>query len=159
MYQVGDKIVYPLHGAGIIAAIEEKEILGEKKEYYIIKMIIGKIQMMIPIEKTEQVGIRAIISEDQMEDVFLTFHEGESDSFSIWNQRYRVNAEKVSSGDFYKVAEVIRDLTRLNKVKSLGTGEKKMLDNAMRILISEMELVREIDEKQATLFLDQIVNN
>ncbi|TCS93585.1 CarD family transcriptional regulator [Hazenella coriacea] len=162
MFLIGDKVVYPLHGAGVIQDIEEKEILGKKQYYYILKMAtepMGKLQIMIPIEKSEEVGIRQVVDLETMEDVLYTLHDDETDSSTTWNQRYRINADKMKSGDIYKGTEVIRDLARLNKVKPLGTGEKKMLDNALQILISELVLVKGIGEEQATAFLDKIIYN
>jgi CarD family transcriptional regulator len=159
MFQVGDKIVYPLHGAAVIHAIEEKEILGEIQNYYIMKMGMGKVQIMIPVEKTTQVGIRLAVDIDTMDNVLLTLHDNDFDSSIAWNHRYRVNADKMRTGDIGKGTEVIRDLTQLNKKRTLGLNERKMLDSAMQILISELVLVKEIDEEQATSLLNQIVYN
>ncbi|PTX52202.1 CarD family transcriptional regulator [Melghirimyces profundicolus] len=157
MFKVGDKVVYPLFGAGVIEAIEEKEILGEKQLYYILKMSLGKMEMMIPSVKMEQSGVRQVVDEETMEEVLDLLHDGESDSTIAWNQRYRINMDKMKSGDIYKGSEVIRDLIRINKQKPLGTGEKKMLDDAMQIMVSELALVKGIGEKEALDLLNQVV--
>lgn len=159
MFQIGDKIVYPLHGAAVIHAIEEKEVLGEKQDYYIMEMSVGKVQIMLPIKNTSKVGIRSAVDLDTMNKVLLAFHEDTSDSTIAWNERYRNNTDKMSTGDIHKCSEVIRDLARLNKIRTLGLTEKKMLDSAMQILISELVLVKDIDEEQATQLLNQIVHN
>ncbi|MFC4076072.1 CarD family transcriptional regulator [Salinithrix halophila] len=158
MFQVGDKIVYPMHGAGIIEAIEEKEILGEKQHYYLINMPMGNVHIMIPMEKVMNLGIREIVDRDTMDDVLHTFHDHKSDSSVAWNQRYRKNMDKLKTGDIYKGAEVIRDLLRINKDRVLGAGEKKMLDNAMQMFISELVSVKKITEEQATDLVNQFLH-
>ncbi|EGK13297.1 CarD family transcriptional regulator [Kroppenstedtia eburnea] len=155
LFQVGDKIVYPLHGAGVIDAVEEKEILGKKQRYYIIHMSLGNVQIMIPADRIDDMGLRHIVDPDTMENVFLLFNDDPSASSGSWNQRFRMNMDKMKTGDIFKTTEVIRDLAQINKEKSLGTGEKKLLDNAKQILISELVLVKEIEEEQAIQLLDE----
>lgn len=159
MFQVGDKIVYPMHGAAVIHAIEEKEVLGKKHDYYIMKMSMGNVQIMLPIENTNKVGMRRAVDLDTIERALLAFHNNDSDSSITWNERYRRNTDKMNTGDIYQGMEVIRDLNQLNNIRTLGLNEKKMLENAVQILISEIVLVKDIDEEQATTLLDQIVNN
>lgn len=139
----------------MIEAVEEKEILGEKKRYYIINISLGNVQIMIPAGKIDNVGIRHIVDRDTMEHVLLTFNDPQSDSSVSWNQRFRINMDKMKTGDIYKTTEVIRDLIHINKEKTLGTGEKKLLDNAKQILISELALVEEIGEEQAIQLLNE----
>lgn len=160
MFLVGDRVVYPFHGAGMIDAIEEKEVLGKRQQYYILKMAteaLGKMQIMIPIERSRESGIRQIVDLDTLEGVLHHLLGDKVETSVNWNQRFRINMDKMKSGDIFKVAEVIRDLAGLNKIKPLGTGEKNMLDNAMRILISEIVLVKEISEEDAAKYLNQIV--
>lgn len=156
LYQVGDKIVYPLHGAGIVEAIEKREVLGVMNNYCIIKMPIGDVKIMIPMGKMENVGIRRIVNAETMESVLRIFRVHSSGSSVSWNQRYRLNMDKMKSGDIYKGAEVIRDLIQVHKEKGLGAGDKKMLDNAMQILISEFVLVMDISEEKAADMLNQV---
>ncbi len=125
MYKIGDKIVYPMHGAGIIEQIEEKVILGENREYYVLRVPCGDMKIMIPVEKSDEIGVRPVISAEEMEEV-LTILRGESTEMSSnWNRRYRENTDKLKTGDARQVAEVVRNLLRTDREKTLSTGEKK----------------------------------
>ncbi|CEH29148.1 CarD-like protein [Aneurinibacillus migulanus] len=154
LFQVGDKIVYPMHGAGVIEAVEEKEILGEKQQYYIINMPIGNMQVMVPVEKVSPLGIRLVVDMFTMENVLFVFHHGESDALLPWGQRYRINTDKMRTGDVHEGAEVVRDLMRRSQEKALNTSEKRMLDSAKQILISELVLVKGVTENQANDLLN-----
>lgn len=153
MFEIGDKIVYPMHGAGVIKAIEEKEFLGGKQQYYVINMVIGNMQLMVPVEKESALGIRSVIDMITMEDVLFVFHHGETDTSLPWGQRYRVNMDKIRTGNTNEGAEVVRDLTRRQQEKMLNTSEKRMLENAREILISELALVKGITSNQAKKLL------
>lgn len=143
MFELGDKVVYPMHGAGIIESIEEKEILGKKSNYYILKMPVGKMKLMLPVDNVENIGIRDIVEEKQIADVISILKEKVELTDLNWNKRYRSNMEKIKSGDILEVTEVIRDLSCREKQKGLSTGEKRMLSNAKQILVSEIALVEE----------------
>ena len=155
MFVIGDKIVYPMHGAGIIEQIEEKQILGEIRKYYILKVPCGDMKIMIPIESSEDIGVRAIISIEEIAEVISILSSESSEMSNNWNRRYRENMEKLKTGDIFNVAEVVRNLMRTDKEKKLSTGEKKMLTNAKQILISEMILVKDIDHEAA----ENIINS
>ena len=148
-----------MHGAGIIEAIEEKEILGEKQKYYVMKMPVGNMQVMIPMANVSTLGLRQVVDTDSLEMVLDILKDQRQDLTSSWNHRYRKNMDKIKTGDIYEVARVVRDLMRREKEKGLSTGERKMLDNARQILISELVLVKEIDQEQANHLLDKVVNN
>ena len=139
MFNVGDYIVYPMHGAGTIDAIEEKDILGQKQAYYIIKMP-GEVKVMIPTAQAEKVGIRGVIDKEQAEKVFDVLSEDETQTEMNWNKRDRENMDKMKTGNIYEVADVVRNLSFKQKEKGLSTGEKKMLTNAKQILVSELAL-------------------
>ena len=139
MYNVGDKVVYPMHGAGVIDSIEEKEILGEKQSYYILKMP-GEVKVMVPISTAEQHGIRNVIDKNEAERVINVLEQDETEMEKNWNKRYRDNMDKMKSGDIYEIADVVRNLSFKQKEKGLSTGEKKMLHNAKQILVSELVL-------------------
>lgn len=158
LFQIGDKIVYPMHGAGVIEAIEEKEIQGEKRQYYVVKIPISNMKVMIPTGNATESGIRRIADKSTMEEVLHLFHVQESDDSLSWKQRYNVNMEKMKLGALQEGAEVVRDLMRRNKEKALNTSEKQMLDNAQRILISELVLIKDITEIQATALLNERIN-
>ncbi|HAA37841.1 MAG TPA: CarD family transcriptional regulator [Firmicutes bacterium] len=154
MFNIGDKVVYPMHGAGIIEAIEEKEILGVRKKYYIMKIPIGDMKVMIPLDSVEQVGLREVIDSEGVKQVFTILQQDHSKMSSNWNRRYRANMEKIKSGDIFQVAEVFRNLMYREKEKGLSTGERKMLDSAKQILVSELVLAQEKSEED----VDEILN-
>lgn len=138
MYKVGDNVVYPMHGAGVIEAIEEREVLGERQKYYIMALPIGDMKVMIPMDSAEEVGLRQVIDDEGVKRVYEILGGEETAMSSNWNRRYRANMEKIKSGDIYEVAEVVRNLTLRDQDKGLSTGERKMLESARQILISEL---------------------
>ena len=146
MFKVGDKIVYPMHGAGTIESIEEKEVLGETQKYYVMKMPVGDIKVMVPTKNAEMIGVRDVIGNDTAKGVLDVLSKNTTIVTSNWNKRYRDNMEKMKSGDIYEVAEVVRSLTFKQKEKGLATGEKKMLSNARQILVSELVLAEATDK-------------
>ncbi|MCE7792894.1 transcription factor YdeB [Salipaludibacillus sp. CUR1] len=152
LFQIGDNIVYPMHGAGVIKAIEEKEISGDTQQYYVIKMLIGNMEVMIPTGKMLSSCIRPVTDIVALKHIIHIFQHGESDSLQAWKQRYKVNTDKIKTGNMQDCAEVVRDLMRMKKEKILNTSEKKMLDNAQNFLTSELELIKGITEKQIKSF-------
>ncbi len=138
MYEVGDKIVYPMYGAGVIESIEEKEILGEKKKYYVMKMPFGEMRLMIPINKANSIGIRSVVDKSVADRVLSSLEDRNIEQTSNWNRRYRENMIKIKSGNVFDVADVVKALTIRDRQRGLSTGERKMLNNAKRILISEL---------------------
>ena len=138
MFKVGDKIVYPMHGAGTIDSIEEKEILGEKQQYYVINMP-GEVKIMVPTAKAQSMGVRSVVDKKGANKALQILEQDETEMSDNWNKRYRDNLEKLKTGDIYQVAEVVRNLSFKQKEKGmLSTGEKKMLGNAKLILVSEL---------------------
>ncbi|TCN19746.1 CarD family transcriptional regulator [Mesobacillus foraminis] len=152
MFQIGDNIVYPMHGAGIIKAIEEKEISGEKQQYYVIKMLTSNMQVMIPSCKILSSNIRPVTDIIALKNIIHIFQHGESDRILPWKQRYKVNMDKIKTGKILEGAEVVRDLMRIKREKALNSSEKKMLDNAHENLISELGLIKGITENQIKSF-------
>jgi CarD family transcriptional regulator len=152
MFQIGDNIVYPMHGAGIIEAIEEKEFSGKKQQYFVIKMSISNMQVMIPMGKILSSSIRPVTDILALKHIIHIFQHGESDELLPWKQRYKVNTDKIKTGEIQEGAEVVRDLMRMKKEKALNTSEKKMLDNAHEFLISELGLIKGITENQLKSF-------
>ncbi|MDI3548770.1 MAG: CarD family transcriptional regulator [Halanaerobiales bacterium] len=159
MFNVGDKVVYPSHGAGTIVGIETKEILGEEKKYYIMQLPIGEMKVMIPIEKVDEIGIRNVIKEEEADKVLKLLKGEQSKMSQNWNRRYRANMEKLKTGDIYEVAEVVRNLTIRDHEKGLSTGEKKMLNNSRQILISELVLAKNMNEEEVEALIDEIFND
>ena len=157
MFVIGDRIVYPMHGAGVIEQIEEKLILGESRKFYILRVPCGDMKIMIPIECCKEIGVRGIISVEQVTEVIEVLSAQSTEMSNNWNRRYRENMEKLKTGDIYHVAEVVRNLMRTDKEKKLSTGEKKMLSNAKQILISEIILVKDIDHDTAEKIINSTV--
>lgn len=149
MFKVGDKVVYPMHGAGIIESIEEREILGQHHTYYVMRLPIGDMKVMIPTDNVSSIGLRSVIDPEGVCKVLSILRERHERVSTNWNRRYRANLEKIKSGDIYEVAEVVRSLSQREKDKGLSTGEKRMLDNARQILISELVLVNGIGAQEA----------
>ena len=160
MFEIGDKIVYPMHGAGTIENVELKEILGEERKYFIMKMPIGEMKVMIPIDNMTEVGVREIISKEEMEEVITILEGAKGKMPQNWNRRFRLNMDKIKSGDIYEIAAVVRNLMLLDKEKGLSTGERKMLNDAKQMLVSEMLLVCEltIEETEELLIKSVEVN-
>ena len=157
MFAIGDKIVYPMHGAGIIEEIEEKKILGETRKYYILNVPCGDMKIMIPVDSSKDIGVRSVVSDAELVQVMKTL-EGESSQMSTnWNRRYRENMEKLKTGNVIQVAEVVRNLMRTDREKKLSTGEKKMLSNAKQILLSEIILIKGIDLNDASSIVDKAI--
>ena len=157
MFSIGDKIVYPMHGAGIIEQIEEKKILGETREYYILRVPYGDMKIMIPVDSCEEIGIRSIISPEELSEVIELLKADSTEMSDNWNRRNRENMELLKTGDIFKVAEVVRNLIRTDRSKKLSTGEKKMLINAKQILISEFILVSGMSKEEADELIESSV--
>ena len=157
MFNVGDQVVYPMHGAGTIDSIEEKDILGEKQAYYILRMP-GEIKVMVPVNKAEEVGVRNVIDRTSADKVFSVLSQDETEMDKNWNKRYRDNMEKIKSGDIYEIADVVRNLSFKQKEKGLSTGEKKMLTNAKQILVSELVLAEQSNKDEIEQLVDNKIN-
>ena len=157
MFNVGDKIVCPMHGAGTIDAIEEKDILGEKQNYYIIKMP-GEVKVMVPISKAGDIGVRSVIDKAEAGKVLEVLEANETEMSNNWNKRYKENMEKMKSGSIYEVADVVRNLSYKQKEKGLSTGEKKMLNNAKQILVSELVLAEHASENEVENLVENKIN-
>ncbi len=151
MFLVGDKIVYPMHGAGVIEAIEERDILGENRRYYVLRMPIGEMRVLVPVSHIPEGGLRLVIGAEEVGRVFEILGEDAGTEQENWNRRYRHNMEKLKSGDIFELAEVVRNLTRRDQRKGLSTGEKKMLDNARQLLVSELVLAENATEESVAI--------
>lgn len=159
MFNVGDKIVYPMHGAGVIESIEEKEILGKKQKYYVMKMPVGDIKVMIPTMNAQEIGIRGVIDKEKARQVIGTL-EGDYNFINTnWNKRYRENMEKIKSGNIFEVADVVKNLAFRDKEKGLSTGERKMLNNAKQILVSELVLANGLQQNEVESLISEKLNN
>ena len=140
MFQVGDKIVHPMHGAGIVDSIVQKKVNGVVREYYILKLPMGGMLVMIPVQSCGEIGVRLVVDEQEAERIIAAFPEIEVDTTQNWNRRYRENMLRLKSGDLLEVARVIKSLSVRDGERGLSTGERKMLHSAKQILISEIVL-------------------
>ncbi|WP_042348403.1 CarD family transcriptional regulator [Bacillus massiliigorillae] len=152
MFQIGDSIVYPLHGAGVIEAIEKKEVLGEFRQYFVIKLSINNLQIMIPIENIAKLGLRPVSEYKNVEFILEQYLNGETDQSIPVKERFRLNTEKIKTGKIADCIEVVRDLSRIEGEKSLNSSEKQLLNKARAILMSELVLIDGITEKQIKQF-------
>lgn len=157
MFSVGDRIVHPMHGAGVIQKIEEKKILGEVRAYYVLKLPCNDMDVMLPVDSEESVGIRSIVDKSVIDKVLETLKAPSSAMDSNWNRRCRSNMELLRTGDILRVAEVVRNLTRVDRVKKLSAGEKKMLGTARQILISEIILVCDLTKEAAVELVESSI--
>lgn len=157
MFDIGDKVVYPMHGAGIIEGIEEKEILGQKKKYFVMRIPIGEMKVMVPMENVEHIGLRQVVGVEAVNRVMDILGSNKTDTQANWNQRYRANLDKMKTGDIYEIADVVRCLMIRDRTKGLSTGERKMLDQAKQILISELALVQNKESEDLFSMLDGLV--
>ena len=157
MFKIGDKIVYPMHGAGTIDSIEKKEFLGEEKDYFILKMPIGDMDISIPTSKINDMNIRDVITKEEGDRVLRILDEDPTDMSDNWTVRYRQNQEILKTGNVYEVAEMVRNLAILDKDKGLSTTEKKLLNRARRILASELVMAGSLEKEEAEKMIDESI--
>jgi CarD family transcriptional regulator len=138
MFKVGDRILYPMYGAGIIKEVVEKDFLGETRLYYNVDLPYCRMEASVPVDNCEKLGVRAIIDPGRIDEV-ITVLKGKTEPMNPnWNKRYRENTERIQTGDILEVAAVVRNLVRTDRAKPLSTGEKKLLNTAKQILESEL---------------------
>lgn len=155
-FRVGDQVVYPHHGVATIERIEDKEVLGERKSYLVLRLDAGDLTLMVPADSCEDVGIRDLIGKDQVDNVLKVLKKGKvTDSAENWSRRYKANSEKIKSGDIQQVAEVVRNLSIREREKGLSTGEKRMLNKARQILAGEMAVALSVELEEAEAVLEK----
>lgn len=149
MFTAGDMAVYPAHGVGLIEAIETQTIAGIDQSFYVMKILDNDMTIMIPTTNSDNVGLRAIISQEEVEEVIEILKERDIKiSSQTWNRRYRDYMEKIKTGSVYEVAVVLRDLFILREDKELSYGERKMMDTAKNLLVKELSLAQKTDEEK-----------
>ncbi len=154
MFEVGDKVVYPHHGAGTVLAKEFHEIRGERREYLTIEILQPPMTVMVPCENAETAGLRPVINERAVNEVLAVLDAAGSEMPAQWNQRFKRNQEKLRSGDILELAEVVRNLERRQQDARLSPGEMQMLERARRVLVSELMYARNVDEEAANQLID-----
>ncbi|MDR1736126.1 MAG: CarD family transcriptional regulator [Oscillospiraceae bacterium] len=142
MFGIGDKIVHPMHGAGIIDSIVTQKVDGTSREYYVLKIPAGGMLVMIPISSSEEIGVRAVIDSQRASEIMDSLSDIEIDMTQNWNRRYRENMLRIRSGDLTEVCKVVKGLMARERQRGLSTGERKMLHSAKQILISEIVLAQ-----------------
>src|SRR5213592_4032512 len=157
LYKVGDKVVYPHHGAGTVVKKEKRDVLGEKREYLTIKILHNDMTVNVPSENAEKVGLRKVIGEDMVKVVVKALTGGGTQMPKNWNRRFKHNRDKMKTGDILELAEVVRNLSLRDSEKGLSTGEKQMFVKAKKILASELMYAKEMDEEEAAEWLDGVL--
>lgn len=155
--KIGDKVVYPMHGAGEVTGVEEQEVGGEKKSYYVLKLPMGNLKLMIPVDKVEEIGLREIIGESKLEEVQQVLGGQSELSQGSWNKRFHTTLERLKSGDILEVAAVARNLTRQHVRKKISSGERRLMDLSRQILISELTYVMNKNSNEVTELVDKII--
>lgn len=149
MFQIGDKVVHPMYGAGIVESVVQKKVDGVLRDYYILKLPDRSMVVMVPTESSDEIGMRPIVDVEQADRVLAAIPKIQVEMTSNWNHRYRENLERMKSGDLFEVAWVIKGLTARDQARGLSTGERKMLHSAKQILISELVLSKSLSYESA----------
>ena len=153
--KIGERIVYPMHGAGEIAGVEDQEVDGVKKSYYVLKMPMGNLKLMLPIDKVEELGLRDVIDKSKISEVAEVLSGKAEKNVGSWNRRFHANLDRMKSGDILDVAAVARNLEKQNLKKKLSAGERRILDLARQILVSELIYVLDKDDKEISDWVDE----
>ena len=157
MFRKGDRVMYPNHGAAAIEALVERDTSGERRTYMQLHFVRGQLTIMVPVDNAEQVGVREVISPEEIEKVFAFLREEEGWTPPLWSQRYKLNLAKLVSGDVYQGAELVRDLSIRQSRRPLSPAEKRILDRAREILISELSYAIDCTGDDAEAMLDQVL--
>jgi CarD family transcriptional regulator len=157
LFEVGDKVVYPHHGAGTVVKREKREVLGQTREYLTIQILHNDMTVNVPVENAEQVGLRTVIDEDLVNTVVKALTAGESEMPKNWNRRFKHNRDKMKTGDIFELAEVVKNLNLRDHEKGLSTGEKQMFVKAKKILASELMYAKAVDEDEAAEWLEGVL--
>jgi len=157
LYEVGDKVVYPHHGAGKITSKEEREVLGQRREYLTIQILYNEMTVRVPTENADRAGLRRVIGEEEVEAVLAVLRDDGTQMPKNWNRRFKHNRDKIKTGDIFELAEVVRNLSIRDLDKGLSTGEKQMFGRAKKILASELMYARDLEEAAAMEFLEELL--
>jgi len=157
LFDVGDKVVYPHHGAGTVIKKEKREILGQTREYLTIQILHNDMTVNVPVENAEKVGLRTVIDEDLVNQVVKALTGGSTEMPKNWNRRFKHNRDKMKTGDIFELAEVVKNLSLRDHEKGLSTGEKQMFVKAKKILASELMYAKGLDEDGAAEWLDGVL--
>jgi len=158
VFRKGDTVVHPEHGAAVIEDLRERDFLGERKKYLVLRLAYGDLTLMVPVDSTEDVGLRNVVAKKEVTKVLDVLRQDESKMASNWSRRFKNNIEKLRSGDIYQVAEVVRNLAIRERQKGLSAGEKRMLTKARQILVSELVFATSGTEEKAEGMIDKVLD-
>ena len=159
MYQIGDKVVHPMHGAGVIDSIVQKKVAGQLQDYYLLKLSVGSMTVMIPTGNTQEIGVRPVVSDQEAENLISAMEHIEVDMTQNWNRRNRGNMGRLKNGDLLEVARGVKGLLLREEQRGLSNGERKMLHTAKQILISELVLAQSLPYKTVEANIDTVLNH
>ncbi len=156
--KIGERIVYPMHGAGEISGIEENEVGGVVSSYYILKLPLGNLKLMLPVDKIDEMGLRDVIDKSEIEKVAKVLGEPAEEITGSWNKRFHMNLDRMKTGDILEVAAIVRNLVRQNEKKKISSGETRLLEQAKQILISELVYALEKTPEEISDWVDEKIN-
>ena len=156
-FEVGDKVVYPHHGAGLVIEKSSRELMGAERDYLTIKILHNDLTVMVPCENAGKAGLRRVIDEEEIKKVMAVLTDEVSEMPKNWNRRFKHNRDKIKTGDIYELAEVVRNLATRENDKGLSTGEKQMFTRAKKVLASELMYALDKDEEGAEEYLDKLL--
>jgi CarD family transcriptional regulator, regulator of rRNA transcription len=159
VFRKGDTVVHPEHGAAVIEELRVKELFGEKRKYLVLRVAYGDLTLMVPIDSTEEVGLRQVVSKNEVKKVLNVLRQDESKMAANWSRRFKNNIEKLRSGDIYQVAEVVRNLSIREREKGLSAGEKRMVIKARQILVSELTYATAGTEEKTEAMIDKVLDD
>ena len=159
MLQIGDVVVYPMHGAGVIANIERCEVCGEEKVYYVLKLPMGSLKVMIPVDNVDNIGLRSVIDKGELSEVVEVLKSKPEKPGGSWNKRFQMNLDSMKTGDLKNVAKVARNLIRQDKNRRISSGEKRLMDLAKQILVSELVYASGKSLEEVETWLDELLKS
>lgn len=159
MLNIGDVVVYPMHGAGVISAIEENEVNGEKKSYYVLEMPMSSLKVMLPIDHLDKIGLRDVIEKEKVEEVRQVLASKPDRMQGSWNKRFHANLARMKSGDIMDVAAVARNLSLQDRRRKISSGERRLMDLSRQILVSELTFACESTPEKMMAWMDDILSH
>jgi CarD family transcriptional regulator len=157
VFRKGETVVHPEHGAAVIEELKVREFFGERRKYLVLRVAYGDLTLMVPVDSTEEVGLRPCVSKNEIKKILAVLREDETKMAANWSRRFKNNMEKLHSGDPYQVAEVLRNLSIREREKGLSAGEKRMVLKARQILISELSYAAGVSEEEAEAMIDKVL--
>ena len=155
--KIGERVVYPMHGAGEVTGIEEQEVGGVTQSYYVLRLPMGSLKLMLPVDKVDEIGLRDVIDKSKIDEVTEILSGKSETSQGSWNKRFHATLDRLKSGDILEVAAVARNLTRQHWLKKISSGERRLMELARQILISELVYVLEKNAEEVADWVDKII--